>query len=80
LVARRGPVTPRRAGERVAAILLTHSGLSKLLDRMEAFGLVRRDPDPRDARAAFAAITAERPVPGPYSTPGPPCLHAANLR
>jgi DNA-binding MarR family transcriptional regulator len=24
---------------------------------MEASGLVRRDPDPRDARAAFAAIT-----------------------
>jgi DNA-binding MarR family transcriptional regulator len=43
--------------ELAAAILLSQSGLSKLLDRMEAAGLVRRDPDPRDARAAFAAIT-----------------------
>ena len=39
------------------SILLSQSGLSKLLDRMEAAGLVRRDPDPRDGRAAFAAIT-----------------------
>jgi DNA-binding MarR family transcriptional regulator len=43
--------------ELATAILLSQSGLSKLLDRMEAAGLVRRDPDPRDARAAFAAIT-----------------------
>src|SRR5215469_4168427 len=40
-----------------SSLLLSPSGLSKLLDRMEASGLVRRDPDPRDARAAFAAIT-----------------------
>jgi MarR family transcriptional regulator, 2-MHQ and catechol-resistance regulon repressor len=39
------------------AIALSPSGLSKLLDRMQAAGLVRRDPDPRDARATFAAIT-----------------------
>jgi DNA-binding MarR family transcriptional regulator len=43
--------------ELAACLLLSPSGLSKLLDRMEASGLVRRDPDPRDARAAFAAIT-----------------------
>ena len=43
--------------ELAASILLSQSGLSKLLDRMEAAGLVRRDPDPRDARAAFATIT-----------------------
>lgn len=42
-----------------ATILLSPSGLSKLLDRMEAAGLVRRDPDPRDHRAAFAAITPQ---------------------
>ena len=42
--------------ELAASILLSQSGLSKLLDRMETAGLVRRDPDPRDARAAFAAI------------------------
>jgi DNA-binding MarR family transcriptional regulator len=39
------------------AIALSPSGLSKLLDRMEASGLIRREPDPDDARAAFAGIT-----------------------
>jgi DNA-binding MarR family transcriptional regulator len=41
------------------SVALSPSGLSKLLDRMQASGLVRRDPDPRDARAAFAAITPQ---------------------
>jgi DNA-binding MarR family transcriptional regulator len=40
-----------------ASVLLSQSGLSKLLDRMQAADLVRRDPDPRDGRAAFASIT-----------------------
>jgi DNA-binding MarR family transcriptional regulator len=40
-----------------AAIVLSPSGLSKLLDRMQASGLIRRDPDPRDARSTFAQIT-----------------------
>lgn len=40
-----------------SSIMLTQSGLSKLLDRMELSGLVHRDPDPRDARSAFATIT-----------------------
>lgn len=42
-----------------SAIMLTQSGLSKLLDRMELSGLVHREPDPRDARSAFAAITPQ---------------------
>lgn len=42
-----------------SSILHSQSGLSKLLDRMESAGLVRRDPDPRDGRAAFAAITPQ---------------------
>jgi DNA-binding MarR family transcriptional regulator len=46
-----------RLSDLASAIVLSQSGLSKLLDRMEASGLVRRDPDPRDARSAFAAIT-----------------------
>lgn len=44
-------------GELASAIALSPSGLSKLLDRMEVSGLIRRDPDPDDARAAFATIT-----------------------
>jgi DNA-binding MarR family transcriptional regulator len=43
--------------ELASRILLSPSGLSKLLDRMDASGLIRRDPDPDDARAAFATIT-----------------------
>jgi DNA-binding MarR family transcriptional regulator len=42
-----------------SSILLSQSGLSKLLDRMQAAGLVRREADPRDGRAAFAAITGQ---------------------
>jgi DNA-binding MarR family transcriptional regulator len=45
-------------GELAASVALSPSGLSKLLDRMEASGLIRREPDPDDARAAFAAVTA----------------------
>jgi DNA-binding MarR family transcriptional regulator len=40
-----------------AAILLSPSGLSKLVDRMAAAGLLRREPDPEDARSTFATIT-----------------------
>ncbi|HEY5032348.1 MAG TPA: MarR family transcriptional regulator [Actinomycetes bacterium] len=44
-------------GELASMIVLSPSGLSKLLDRMEAAGLLRREPDPRDARSTFARIT-----------------------
>jgi DNA-binding MarR family transcriptional regulator len=43
--------------ELASSIVLSPSGLSKLLDRMEASGLIRRDPDPHDARSTFATIT-----------------------
>jgi DNA-binding MarR family transcriptional regulator len=43
--------------ELASAVALSPSGLSKLLDRMDASGLIRRKPDPNDARAAIAAIT-----------------------
>jgi DNA-binding MarR family transcriptional regulator len=41
------------------AVVLSPSGLSKLLDRMQAAGLIERQPDPEDARATFASITPE---------------------
>jgi DNA-binding MarR family transcriptional regulator len=40
-----------------SSVVLSASGLSKLLDRMEASQLLRREPDPRDARSTFARIT-----------------------
>jgi DNA-binding MarR family transcriptional regulator len=39
------------------AVVLSPSGLSKLLDRMADAGLVTREPDPDDARSAFATLT-----------------------
>jgi DNA-binding MarR family transcriptional regulator len=41
------------------AVMLSPSGLSKLLDRMSQSGLVTREPDPDDARSTFASITPE---------------------
>jgi DNA-binding MarR family transcriptional regulator len=43
--------------ELASSIVLSPSGLSKLLDRMEASELIRREPDARDARSTFAQIT-----------------------
>lgn len=48
-----------RLSELASSIVLSPSGLSKLLDRMEASGLIRRDPDPHDARSTFATITPQ---------------------
>jgi DNA-binding MarR family transcriptional regulator len=39
------------------AVVLSPSGLSKLLDRMTESGLVTREPDADDARSTFATIT-----------------------
>jgi DNA-binding MarR family transcriptional regulator len=44
-------------GELAEAVVLSASGLSKLLDRMDESGLVAREPDPNDARSAFATLT-----------------------
>jgi DNA-binding MarR family transcriptional regulator len=44
-------------GELAARLWLSPSGLSKLLDRMAASGLVVREPDPADARSWFAVLT-----------------------
>jgi DNA-binding MarR family transcriptional regulator len=37
--------------------LLTPSGITRVVIRLEQQGLVRREPDPADGRAAFAALT-----------------------
>jgi len=38
-------------------VVLSRSRVSRVVDEMEKVGLVRRDPDPDDKRAAFAVIT-----------------------
>jgi DNA-binding MarR family transcriptional regulator len=37
--------------------MLTPSGITRVVVRLEQQGLVRREPDPADGRAAFAALT-----------------------
>lgn len=44
-------------GEIARALGMGAPGLSGLVDRMEAAGLVRREPDPRDGRAARVFLT-----------------------
>lgn len=38
-------------------VLLSRSGLTRLVDRLQAAGLVRREADPNDARGTFTVIT-----------------------
>jgi DNA-binding MarR family transcriptional regulator len=47
----------RRLTDLGARVLLTPSGISRLVDRLEAEGLVARAPDPSDGRATAVALT-----------------------
>ena len=46
-----------RLGDLAEAVLLTRAGLSRLVDRAEAAGLLRREACPEDKRGAFAVLT-----------------------
>jgi DNA-binding MarR family transcriptional regulator len=48
-----------RMQELADAVLLSKSGLTRLVDRMERAGLVRRAACPSDRRGTFAELTAE---------------------
>jgi DNA-binding MarR family transcriptional regulator len=48
-----------RMQELAQSVLLSKSGLTRLIDRMEAEGLVRRERCPSDRRGAFAVLTPE---------------------
>jgi DNA-binding MarR family transcriptional regulator len=48
-----------RIHELADAVVLSRSGLSRLLDRLESAGLLRREPCEGDRRGAYAAITPE---------------------
>jgi DNA-binding MarR family transcriptional regulator len=45
--------------ELASAIVLSPSGLSRLVDRLEAVGLLERQPCSEDRRCQFAALTDE---------------------
>ena len=46
-----------RMSELAEAVLLSRSGLSRLVDRLQKDGLVLREPDPYDARGLFTVLT-----------------------
>jgi DNA-binding MarR family transcriptional regulator len=48
-----------RIHELADAVILSRSGLSRLLDRLEEAGLLQREPAEDDRRGAYAAITPE---------------------
>lgn len=56
---RSGPpyrLSPKKLGE---ALLFSSGGLTKLLERLEARGLARREPDPNDGRGVLVCLTPE---------------------
>jgi DNA-binding MarR family transcriptional regulator len=46
-----------RMGELAGSVLLTLSGVTRLICRLEGEGLVRREPCPEDRRGAYAILT-----------------------
>ena len=50
---------PARLGELQQGVLLSQPALSRLVDRLEARGLVARNSDQTDGRAVRVALTAE---------------------
>ncbi len=46
-----------RMSDLAATVILSRSGLTRLVDRLEREGLIRRESCPSDARGAFAALT-----------------------
>lgn len=51
------PTLGLRMSELGVRRMLTPSGITRVVDRLEERGLVRREPDPSDGRAAVAVLT-----------------------
>ncbi|MDH2443474.1 MarR family transcriptional regulator [Amnibacterium sp. CER49] len=49
----------KRLSDLHGAVLLSQPALSRLVDRLESRGLVRRAPDPQDKRGVLIALTPE---------------------
>ena len=52
-----GPPYRLRPSEFTGALMLTSSGTTKRLDRLEQAGLITRGPDPEDRRATLITLT-----------------------
>jgi len=55
---RSGPPYRLRPTAFTSALMLTSSGTTKRLDRLEQAGLITRGPDPEDRRATLISLTA----------------------
>ena len=55
----RAPGRRLRMSELASSVLLSQSGITRLVDRMERDGLVAREPCPGDRRGLLARLTAE---------------------
>jgi DNA-binding MarR family transcriptional regulator len=49
----------RRMGELAEAVVLSRTAIVRLVDRLEAAGLVRREPVPEDRRGSYVVVTPE---------------------
>lgn len=47
-----------RMGALAEQVTLSRTGLSRLVDRLEAAGLLRREPAPEDRRGSYVVLTA----------------------
>jgi DNA-binding MarR family transcriptional regulator len=56
---RAGPPYRLRATEFTRTLMITSSGATKRLDRLEHAGLIERSPDPRDRRGTLIGLTAK---------------------
>jgi DNA-binding MarR family transcriptional regulator len=65
-----------RMAELADRVLLSRSGLTRLIDRLQAEGLVRREPSPDDARGTFTVLTADGLVRLRHAAP----VHLAGIR
>jgi DNA-binding MarR family transcriptional regulator len=55
---RAGPPFTLSPGQLSLSTMVSSGGMTKRLDRLEAMGLVRRDPDPDDRRGVLISLTA----------------------
>ncbi len=68
-----------RMAELAERVLLSRSGLTRLVDRLAAEGLVIREPFPGDARGLYTVLTAGGIVPVAGGGADPPGRRAALL-
>jgi DNA-binding MarR family transcriptional regulator len=54
---RSGPPYRLRPSDFAGSLMLTSSGTTKRLDRLEQAGLIKRDPDPHDRRGVLITLT-----------------------